>query len=373
MVIDREIYHLLYECDCVIIPEFGGFVTNYRAATVDRKKNLFRPPGKDISFNRNLKRNDGLLANFLADEKDISFQEANSLIKRDVESFMTLLNSGKRVEFEKVGILYFDPNKNLLFNPTGEANFLMDSFGLRVFYAPEIADSARKLANPVIEESTKQAEESTIREDGKQDETPVIKLPEPGENEKGQQRKIYKIAAAILFPILAYSGWVSYNSGFKSPTELTIADLNPFKNAESVVYHPQKAPSQPVIRYSSPGKLPDNTILKLSLLTGEPDANGVVVSTYPSTPKSQQPVEYNYHVVAGCFADKENAQSLVSQLRNSGYKAYLVDHHRGLYRVSAAGFAHRSKALSTLSSLRSQLNVQPWLLHKHVAIDPSEL
>ncbi|NLA48282.1 MAG: hypothetical protein GX876_02335, partial [Bacteroidales bacterium] len=62
MDITSFIRELLFSHDCVIVPGFGGFVGNYAPARIDRATSTFYPPSKQISFNRNLRNNDGLLA-----------------------------------------------------------------------------------------------------------------------------------------------------------------------------------------------------------------------------------------------------------------------------------------------------------------------
>ena len=59
--LSRHIEVLLFENDCVIIPNFGGFVTHYTPSKRDVKENLFIPPTRVIGFNDQLKLNDGLL------------------------------------------------------------------------------------------------------------------------------------------------------------------------------------------------------------------------------------------------------------------------------------------------------------------------
>ncbi len=72
MKIDQHISDLLYCYDCVIIPDFGGFVANYRSAEIDKKRNILYPPSKGIIFNKNLVHNDGLLANKIAKDENTS-------------------------------------------------------------------------------------------------------------------------------------------------------------------------------------------------------------------------------------------------------------------------------------------------------------
>lgn len=54
------IRELLLDHDCVILPDFGGFIGNYVPAHYDSSNNFY-PPTKQISFNKQLCHNDGLL------------------------------------------------------------------------------------------------------------------------------------------------------------------------------------------------------------------------------------------------------------------------------------------------------------------------
>ncbi len=61
MDVTAFIRELLFGHDCVIVPGFGGFIGNYTPARIDKRTGTFYPPVKQISFNRNLNHNDGLL------------------------------------------------------------------------------------------------------------------------------------------------------------------------------------------------------------------------------------------------------------------------------------------------------------------------
>ena len=55
------ISELLYYHDCVVIPEFGGFITTHKSSILDSNALKIYPPSKQISFNKKLQSNDGLL------------------------------------------------------------------------------------------------------------------------------------------------------------------------------------------------------------------------------------------------------------------------------------------------------------------------
>ena len=79
--IEPYISELLYLHDCVIIPNFGGFVGNKKSAVLNKNTHTVLPPSKEILFNKNLKVNDGLLISHLANKEKISNDQAKILIK----------------------------------------------------------------------------------------------------------------------------------------------------------------------------------------------------------------------------------------------------------------------------------------------------
>ena len=50
----RHIEILLLENDCVIIPDFGGFIAHYQPARYIKEENLYLPPVRTIGFNPQL-------------------------------------------------------------------------------------------------------------------------------------------------------------------------------------------------------------------------------------------------------------------------------------------------------------------------------
>lgn len=125
----NHINDLLFIHECVIIPGLGGFVTNYRPSRLDEKRGVFYPPTKEISFNRSLTKNDGLLVNWIVRNEGIGYEKANRRIALFVEDVKVKLNQGQRVVVENVGILFCDRHFNILFEPVNY-NFFTDSWGM---------------------------------------------------------------------------------------------------------------------------------------------------------------------------------------------------------------------------------------------------
>ena len=129
MILANYIKDLLFRYDCVIIPSFGGFVTNKVSATFQEETSSFSPPYKQISFNNNLKDNDGLLANHIASVESISFEKANKFIEDSVFDWKKIIEK-ETLEIEKLGCLKLNDRKQIIFNPTNDVNYLTSSFGL---------------------------------------------------------------------------------------------------------------------------------------------------------------------------------------------------------------------------------------------------
>ena len=119
----------MFRYDCVIIPSFGGFVTNKVSATFQEETSSFSPPYKQISFNNNLKDNDGLLANHIASVESISFEKATKFIEDSVFDWKKIIEK-ETLEIEKLGCLKLNDRKQIIFNPTNDVNYLTSSFGL---------------------------------------------------------------------------------------------------------------------------------------------------------------------------------------------------------------------------------------------------
>ncbi len=64
--IEYYISQLLYKNDCVIVMNFGGFVCRSISANINQITGVLTPPNKSILFNSQLKENDGLLINHIA-------------------------------------------------------------------------------------------------------------------------------------------------------------------------------------------------------------------------------------------------------------------------------------------------------------------
>ena len=139
MELANYIKELLFENDCIIIPNFGGFIVQYRPSEILTTEHLITPPAKTIVFNKQLAENDGLLINHIAKKQNNNFAEAEKwLTQRTLEINHALQTYGS-YSLPAIGTFDIDIERNMKFSPLSSANFLKDAFGLPTIKAIPIA------------------------------------------------------------------------------------------------------------------------------------------------------------------------------------------------------------------------------------------
>lgn len=152
MKIAHYISDLLYRYDCVIIPDFGGFVTNVKSAYLNSENNTFYPPYKALSFNANLLQNDGLLANYIAKVEDCTYAEAVVKLKKTTTQWQNDLRNKTIIELDNIGSLRLNAQQKIIFEPQLSLNYLTSSYGLGAVMASERA----KLLDDKVHQLNKQ-------------------------------------------------------------------------------------------------------------------------------------------------------------------------------------------------------------------------
>lgn len=336
--LDRHISELLYDYDCVIIPNFGGFVTNYAPAKIHPVQHTFTPPSKSIVFNKNLKSNDGLLANHMAVGLNTDYLQALKYIDQFVTETNLKLKSGKKVTIEDVGVLFWDAERNIQFQPHPK-NYLLDSFGLAQFQSPAIKRDA------LVKRIEKQLKD---------------RQPEALPAKRKTIKRV--IIAAVAVPLIAALIWIPFQTDLLTKSEK--ANLNPFpaKNkTQEVVNEQPVAVEIPVDK--------DTTLVNTSAVTApsQPVTKTMIEPVKADTTavaRMENRDAFKFHVVAGCFQVENNAVKYIESLRQQNINASIIgQNEKGLYVVSCGNFATRKEATAKLNDLREQQQTV-WLYKK---------
>lgn len=339
--IPKSIAELLYQFDCVIIPDFGGFVANYRGAKIQPIRHTFSAPSKQLSFNRNLTSNDGLLANYIAETNNISFIEARKAIDNYVSDTIRFLSAGDKVTLEKIGTLFLDPEKRIQFLPSSDFNYLLASYGLADFKA-----------NPIVRPDAKERIQREIKE-----RLVVVKSPDEEENKK--RFGFYWAAAASLL-LFAGIGYTSYKYQLNNDSPVSYASIG--LTYVSPTYYPSAILPTSDVNFQ-PDEVTDRTYVWKN---NDGTSRTFIAKDFVKPLESTDVIdtELKYHVVGGCFSVEANAKKLVKRLQKKGYKARLIGTFKDLYTVSYQSYATREEAVELLGEVKNSGNPAAWLLEK---------
>lgn len=149
--ISKHIVELLYEHDVVSLPGLGSFVGAYKSAVVDQVSGTVAPPAKTITFDDNLRMDDGLLIDTIGKSYGVTFDTATDLVQNYVSQIREVLDRREIVSFPNLGRLYRDFEQNLQFLPD-VTNFNTESHGLPDVKVYPIAAPEPEPVLPAVEE-----------------------------------------------------------------------------------------------------------------------------------------------------------------------------------------------------------------------------
>lgn len=311
MQLPTYISDLLYRYDCVIVPEFGAFVTQRVSAEVNTTNSTFLAPKKALLFNEQIKNNDGLLAQYIADVEKIPFESAVSKIASQVQRYKAQLIEGETIHFNNVGDCVLNDVSKIEFSPVYNVNYLTESFGLNTYTSTAISREVLV---------TKNTETSK-----------VVALKES----KPTNYRTYLKYASVIVIALTLGGLVAgkqYSERITTENELAIDAAN--AEVESKI---QEA------TFVIPNPLP--------------------TVTFSLDKKAVGP----YHIIAGAFRIEENAAKKIEQLKVDGFKAHKIGVNKyGLHQIAYSSYENKFEALKALRTIKASENKSAWLLVKAV-------
>lgn len=311
MLIEKHISDLLYRYQCVTVPGFGAFLTETVSAHVTGSASSFFPPKKVVSFNANVKNNDGLLANHVALQEKMSYELAVIKIGDMVNEWTYLLQNRNRVVLKNIGEISVNNEMNWVFEPANTVNYLTDSFGLSSFVSPEITREVLKQEVEALEEKA-----------------PIIFTPE-----RKRDYSYLKYAAVFVTMLGAGGfGYFTYNNQQIETKTLAVQ--------KSVQEKVQQQIQQATFVISAPVEA-----VELSV-------------TAPVEEKMP------YHLVAGAYRSEENANKAIAELKAAGFenaKMLPVNKHN-LYPVVYLSFKTLGEAQIERKNIQKTYNAEAWLM-----------
>ena len=303
MQLSKAINSLLYTNDCVTVPGFGSFIVNKFSSVYDEKNGKFYPPSRRVSFNSKIKNNDGLLANFISNEDGIDFSVAVKNIHNEVINWKKKLNKEPLV-LNNIGELSYNSDENIVFSPDLDSNHFLGSFGLPSIYYKKQPD----LVSTYNESTLKKYNDLKVNSSNS-------RVPD-----------FVKYAAALVI----------------------IISTTFFLSKEYEEYNIQ---NQLILEQENRQK----TIQRVES----------AVFDFGSIPAIELEVKVQvnkFHIIAGAFGVKSNADNLYKSLLSKGYNpTKLPLNDKGLIPISFDNFSNRKDAVIALRQLQMSENKDAWI------------
>jgi nucleoid DNA-binding protein len=140
----KHIEILLLSKDCVIVPNFGGFVAHHVIAHYEESDCLYYPPLRTIGFNPQLKLNDSLLAQSYVDAYELSYPDALNRIEKEVNEMRQKLENEGFLELEGLGSFSINNDGMPEFEPCLAGILTPNLYGLSTY---EITSLQQNLEN----------------------------------------------------------------------------------------------------------------------------------------------------------------------------------------------------------------------------------
>ncbi len=313
MQLETYISDLLYRYECVIIPNFGAFLTQFVSAKINDETNTFYPPSKVVSFNEQLKKNDGLLVSYIADVEKISYESAIEKVEKVTRELKSNLAQGETILLKNIGKIVLTNEGKISFEPSNSSNYLTQAFGLSQFVSPSVTREVYKKDVEAIEEVI-----------------PLAFTPEKRISTGSITQRPYLKYAAIALIALTVGGFAASK------------------------YYVGQIEQHNQIAQEEANKEIDSKIQEATFIINNP---------LPSITLNVTKQSGNFHIVAGAFRVEENCDKKLSELRELGYNARKIGANKyGLHQVVYSSYDSRSEAQKALYSIRRNHNRDAWLL-----------
>lgn len=325
----------------LVLPGFGGFVLKSTPSHFSASGGMLIPPSKTVSFNAQLKQNDGILAIWLQNTLGCTANEALTHLTEFSEFCAGILNAKRRLSLEAIGFFYLDFENNICFEPQQDSNFLNSSFGL----------------TPL---SVKPIEEELVRETKREPEfiDRTLHASEPQPQFVPVKRSYRRFISPAILSLVFVSLMVLLTINSKINGEM-----------QSSVFGENSGSAYQPIGYSELA-ITTNTKKQTAYVA---DANGIatlnlegskklpvkVLDTgLPSSGTSSSDSEFNgvskYEIVLGCFTVLKNAQRMVKKISGRDIRVAISGKNaKGMYVVSNGSFKTKEQAMDQLQQLQS--------------------
>jgi cell division septation protein DedD/nucleoid DNA-binding protein len=367
---------LLYEQDCVVVPELGGFLSHFNHAYFSGINGLYYAPAKRIAFNEALKLDDGLLVHYISVNEQIKREEAQIRVRQFTDEVKSEINKWGSYQIPELGILMSNQEGKFVFDPQTGKNYYQEGYGLKTIsvntVTPQVSVQERQLELELTDRAA---------------------IEQPVKATRRRSRVALYSSSILLAGGLFYAASdTPLSSSFRSlnPLDLFLNNSDEQKAKEikittiqkpayqapariepiappakpEVIATPVVAKSKPVIAIAEVIESPQKPIIDSTSQAELPK-----ITELPQVRVDKKQVESDdnaqYFIIAGAFLKEENAQKLVEKLKKSGYSnaSMMTIDERNLFKVSAVGLSSQTRAVGQMARINKLSKAQSWIFY----------
>ena len=323
----KYIRQILSKQEAVILPGFGS-LTISKSDGISAAKGKMDPPGILIRFDGEHPRDDGKLAAEYAAGENLDPEEARQQVLELVDAIKFKLDKGEKFSLELVGEFSRDDDNRIHFDK--DPNWIIDPdlFGLPSLDLLELEEEEKEVVP---------SEEDPVP--GKKDTKPVQK-----------EASVIKKKMANRAPVNKWRIiWIVVGSLI---VVLVLILLIPTKNTDYG------------IEFSKEGIVLKENVVSDDMqaaeetndLVTEGDDQADQVTQESVQEETQAPVETpnNFFIIAGSFAELQNATELMESLKSEGFPAEIIITESRLYRVAVQSYAEMQLAAGALPKIKAR-------------------
>jgi len=349
--LSRHIEILLLRNDCVIVPDFGGFMAHHIDARRD-EDGLFVPPMRTIGFNPQLRLNDSLLAQSYAEAYDSSYPEAVRRIESEVNELRQHLENEGSFELSNIGTLKLNEDHHYVFEPCEAGILTPELYGLTTFEMKPLSEQKKEpekqetIATEAPKEKPKAIEKALYTDD---DSDEYIRIPR-------RWVRNAATAAVALIAVLVLSMPLA-NSGLMQMATTRISGDDTFKPMASEQKVPAKVETQKAAEKPAEQPKAEPQPAPAETTEAEPEATKTVAEEKPIEKKEEKQLAQptGYCIVLASQVTRKNAQAFVQQLHREGLLEATVYVKNGVVRVIYKNFETEAEAYNDLNMMRGDV------------------
>lgn len=335
----KHIECLLLDNDCVVVPQFGGFVTRQVAAERIEDECLFLPPMRTVRFNPALQSNDGLLVRSLMKTYGTGESEAKRMLQVLVLKLRQTLLENASCDFGSLGVLTQDEDGEVSFSPCQAGTVCPLYYGLDALHFP-VLETEREVTDEMTSTPEKQ---------------PFIKRDEKHITIRVNRRLINYVTATVAAVILFFM--------FMTPAQNTNIEAGDNSHAAALFIPMHLLPAghtsekMPEAATETTENNPIESVTESKALN-----DSLTLASVPSKVESHVPAPAadsiltgnvtGYCIVAASAVTEKNARLFVSKLSKAGISGAQVYKKGKMTRVIFAGFTTETDAYRRASELR---------------------